>query len=155
MGGRCVRHGNLIPDLNSIPQGCRWRTGFHCRHLHSWPPFPEAGKMPFQARRKGVWDCMGDQTQPPHFTGGKLRSKLETLNQSFQNQSNNRNVRPGKDHKDLLAKETRLVKVMGVEEREGLGFLTHILASTPSLVPSPGSQAPHSGQSRSGPACTH
>lgn len=121
----------------------------------SWPPFPEAGKMPFQARHKGVWDCMGDQTQPPHFTGGKLRSKLETLNQSFQNQSDNRNVRPGRDHKDLLAKETRLVKVMGVEEREGLGFLTHILASTPSLVPSPGSQAPHSGQSRSGPACTH
>lgn len=69
--------------------------------------------MPFQVRRKGVWDCMRGQTQPPHFTGGKLSSKLETLNQGFQNQSNNRNVRPGKDHKDLLAKETRLVKVMG------------------------------------------
>lgn len=60
-----------------------------------------------------------------------------------------------KDHKDLLAKETRLVKVMGVEERGELSFLTDVLASTLSLVPSPGSQAPHSDQSRSGPACTH
>lgn len=82
---------------------------------------------------------MGDQTQPLHFTGGKLRSKLETLNQGFQNQSTNGNARPGKDHKDLLAKETRLVKVMAVEERGELSFLTDILASTLSLVPSPGS----------------
>lgn len=68
-------------------------------------PVFRSRKMPFQARHTGLWNCMGDEIQPPHFIGGKLRSEFQKLNQGFQNQSNNRNVRPGKDDKDQQAKE--------------------------------------------------
>lgn len=72
-------------------------------------------KMPFQARHTGLWDCVGDETQSPHFTRRRLSPKLQDP-RGFQNQ-NNRKVRPGKDHQDQQAKETGLVKVMGGRRR--------------------------------------